>query len=154
MNPTTPSGTRTRAISMPLGRRQTSTVFPTGSGSPATRRSPAAISSTRPSVSGPRPLREGPRLGAVDLPELGGVVVGQAARHLLPVCGAQRHDLAGVELPLHLHDARGEQALPPLDQGTPRPRVHGQPPLRRHGEGDPALAAPKPGAARNKVGAQ
>jgi hypothetical protein len=32
MNPTTPSGTRTREISIPLGRRHASAVSPTGSG--------------------------------------------------------------------------------------------------------------------------
>ena len=51
MKPMTPSGTRTRAISSPLGRRHVSTVSPTGSGSAATWRRPAAISSMRPSVS-------------------------------------------------------------------------------------------------------
>ena len=50
MKPMTPRGTRTRAISTPLGRRQTSTVSPTGSGSPATCRRPTAISSIRASV--------------------------------------------------------------------------------------------------------
>src|SRR5437870_5425657 len=51
MNPTTPSGTRTREISMPFGRRHTSTTVPTGSGSAAISRSPCAISSRRLSVS-------------------------------------------------------------------------------------------------------
>src|SRR6185436_8454895 len=50
MNPITPSGTRTREISTPLGRRHTSTVSPTGSGRAATWRTPAAISSMRESV--------------------------------------------------------------------------------------------------------
>src|SRR5882672_8960267 len=51
MNPMTPSGTRTREISMPLGRRHDSTTLPTGSGSAAISRSPCAISSIRASVS-------------------------------------------------------------------------------------------------------
>ena len=51
MNPTTPSGTRTFAISIPFGRRQPRTVSPTGSGSAATWRIPATMLSTRVSVS-------------------------------------------------------------------------------------------------------
>src|SRR5258705_6057078 len=50
MTPITPSGTRTREISTPLGRRHTSTVSPTGSGRAATWRTPAAMSSMRESV--------------------------------------------------------------------------------------------------------
>src|SRR5262245_6259784 len=51
MKPITPSGTRTRAISRPFGRRHASTVSPTGSGSVAISRSAAAMVSTRTSVS-------------------------------------------------------------------------------------------------------
>src|SRR5215470_6109933 len=51
MKPITPSGTRTREISMPLGRRHDSTTAPTGSGRAAISRSPCAISSIRDSVS-------------------------------------------------------------------------------------------------------
>src|SRR5689334_20952461 len=51
MKPMTPSGTRTREISMPLGRRHDSTTVPTGSGRAAIWRSPWAISSIRDSVS-------------------------------------------------------------------------------------------------------
>src|SRR2546428_5680146 len=51
MKPMTPRGTGTRAISRPLGRRQASTVSPTGSGSAAISRRPAAIVSMRASVS-------------------------------------------------------------------------------------------------------
>src|SRR5499426_911969 len=51
MNPTTPSGTRTREISMPLGWRHDSATAPTGSGKVAISRSPCAIPSIRDSVS-------------------------------------------------------------------------------------------------------
>src|SRR2546421_212846 len=51
MKPITPSGTRTRAISRPVGRRHASTVSPTGSGSAAISRRPAAMVSMRTSVS-------------------------------------------------------------------------------------------------------
>ena len=52
MTPTTPSGTRTRVgPADPLGRTLPSTTCPTGSASPATVRSPAAIEPTRCSVS-------------------------------------------------------------------------------------------------------
>src|SRR5262245_38360896 len=51
MKPITPSGTRTREISSPFGRRQVSTTLPTGSGSAAICRRPVAISSMRLSVS-------------------------------------------------------------------------------------------------------
>src|SRR6266404_1177205 len=51
MKPTTPRGTRTREISMPLGRRHDSTTVPTGSGSAAIWRRPLAISSIRASLS-------------------------------------------------------------------------------------------------------
>ena len=51
MKPITPSGTRTRLISRPDGRRVASTVSPTGSGSAAISRSPKAIVSMRASVS-------------------------------------------------------------------------------------------------------
>src|SRR5436309_5043727 len=66
MNAITPSGTRTREISRPLGRRQDSTTVPTGSGSAAVSRSPCAISSTRASLSASRSrnARATPRLRA------------------------------------------------------------------------------------------
>src|SRR5436309_9686568 len=51
MNPATPSGTRTREISRPLGWRHDSTTAPTGSGRVAISRSPWAIPSIRDSVS-------------------------------------------------------------------------------------------------------
>src|SRR6266566_503404 len=51
MNPITPRGTRTREISMPLGRRHDSTTAPTGSGRVAISLNPWAISSMRDSVS-------------------------------------------------------------------------------------------------------
>jgi len=51
MKPITPSGTRTREISIPLGRRHESTTAPTGSGKAAISRRPCAISSMRDSVS-------------------------------------------------------------------------------------------------------
>src|SRR5215813_7803040 len=47
MMPTTPSGTRTRSITRPLGRRQLATTAPTGSGSAATSSKPLAIASMR-----------------------------------------------------------------------------------------------------------
>src|SRR4029453_12715724 len=57
MTPPTPSGTRTREISIPLGRRHASAVSPTGSGRAATWRSPAAISSRRLSESVRRSMK-------------------------------------------------------------------------------------------------
>src|SRR5882672_384762 len=45
MMPTTPSGTRMRATSMPVGRRTRSEIFPTGSSSATTASTPAAICS-------------------------------------------------------------------------------------------------------------
>ena len=47
---TTPSGTRTLRMSSPFGRRHPSSTSPTGSGSAATWRSPAAMASRRVSV--------------------------------------------------------------------------------------------------------
>ena len=47
MIPTTPSGTRTRSTRRPLGRTHPSTTSPTGSGRPATVRSPPAIEASR-----------------------------------------------------------------------------------------------------------
>src|SRR6267142_912504 len=50
MKPMTPSGTRTRLISSPDGRRVVSTVSPTGSGRAAISRRPIAMVSIRASV--------------------------------------------------------------------------------------------------------
>src|SRR5690606_35806774 len=57
MIPTTPRGTRTWLISRPFGRRQARTVSPTGSGSSATSRTPAAIPWIRSRVSARRSKR-------------------------------------------------------------------------------------------------
>jgi len=46
MMPITPSGTRMRPTSMPVGRRASSLILPTGSSSAAMSSSPAAICST------------------------------------------------------------------------------------------------------------
>ena len=73
MMATTPSGTRTRWISSPLGRRHPSSTSPTGSGSVATWRRPAAIPAMRASV------RRSRSSGASSMPtggsrlEIGGV---------------------------------------------------------------------------------
>src|SRR5437879_5773723 len=118
MNPMTPSGTRTREISIPLGRRHDSTTVPTGSGSAAISRSPCAISSMRASVSIRRSRKARatrPRARPTDLAELGRVEVHDPARELPPPGAPQQgHHLARGEVALDLDDTRGQEALPPL----------------------------------------
>jgi len=69
------------------------------------------------------------RLGALDLPQLVGIEVHEAARELTTVGVAREPDhLAGGEVSLHLHDARGQQALAMLGQCLERTRVDREPP--------------------------
>ena len=55
----TPSGTRVRRIWSPFGRVRPPSIAPTGSGSLATARTPAAISATRSSSSSSRSISAG-----------------------------------------------------------------------------------------------
>ena len=87
MKPMTPSGTRTREISIPFGRRQASTVSPTGSGSAATWRRPAAISSMRASESVSLSMKAEVSPAARPRVEVGAVGFEHGARLLLEPAG-------------------------------------------------------------------
>ena len=81
------------------------------------------------------------------------VAAHDSSRELLALIVNDADRVASLKASRNAGDTDRQQAATMGDQGVLGPLVHGQDPARRHGEGDPLLAAAEPARAWKKAGA-